>query len=313
MTNSLAKNPDKLDRALVDALSGNIRRSTRDLAETLGVSPATVKRRLQRLLDAQQIILAPLVDLYAAGFDYLLMIGLTVAGRPVAEVAKEVAALPAALTVNLARGNHHIDMVAALPDRHALGQLLGLHLPQIDGIASQDPAMALEVWKFGYSHGAADVHSPAPIKPPLDQLDINIAQQLFANCRQSNRAIGQTLGVSESAVRVRLKKMLQHNQLRLNTVIDLSGGPIAAAFIGIDCQMSKAAEVCRQLALIEEVSFVCTCLGRHDIMATVNVTDPALLKQVCQKISEQVDGINALDVSECQQQLKNQFNYGLLL
>ena len=63
--------PEDLDAAIMANLDEDLRSSTQVIAESIDATPVTGRRRIDRLLDTGVIGLAPLVDLYTAGYQYL--------------------------------------------------------------------------------------------------------------------------------------------------------------------------------------------------------------------------------------------------
>lgn len=304
---------DELDTALISALEGDVRRPTQDLAKQLGVGGATIKRRIERLLQLQRISLSPMVDLRAIGRDYLLVIGIDVEQSSPEDVAHAIADLPMALTVNIALGHHDIELVAALEDRESVSALLAETLPSIKGVGNLAPSMALDVWKF---QSAYDPHSPASHnaeRPKLDSVDKNIIRALQPNARKSNRSVAAELNVSESMVRARIHRMQKEKQINFDYVQSASGSSAKAALVGVDVLPGCAAKVCHALAMIPEISFVSTMLGRHDIICSVRTPALEALTEILHSRIAPIEGVRRTVPSHCLKQLKHQISLGLIL
>lgn len=302
-----------VDHALIGALTGNVRRPTSEIAEELGISTPTVKRRIERMLQNGLVYLGPVIDLHAAGYEYLLTIAIKVEGRSPLSVATEIAELDEALTVNVVVGQCDIEMVAALKTREAVSRLLSEKLAAIRGVAEIAPALALEIWKFQSGWLAETPPCADHKKPLLDTLDMAIVNCLRDNVRNSNRAIAEQLSVSESAVRSRIKRMIDHKQLSLSTPYPIPQSSLNDAFIGIRVQGGATHSVCQALVSIEEVSFVCTCLGRHDIICCIHVTELEALTKVLHEKIISIPGVKSTSPSHCIKQLKHQSLLGLIV
>ena len=87
-------------------------------------------------------------DVYGAGFEFMLSIGIEVSGRPPAEVATQLAAFPEVLTVVLMSGEYDIEIVLVARDQEALGRFVQDQLAGIAGIRRLTPSLRLEVYKF---------------------------------------------------------------------------------------------------------------------------------------------------------------------
>jgi Lrp/AsnC family transcriptional regulator for asnA, asnC and gidA len=304
---------DSLDQAVLASLSVNVRRSVSDIASQLAVSTPTIKRRIDRMLDEGKVRLTPVLDLHAAGYEYLMMIGVRVENRSPLLVATDIAQLPQALTVNVVLGHFDIEVVAAVKTREEVGALLSNALTTIEGVASLAPALALDVWKFSNSCVSVDPATVSSQKKQLEPLDLSIVECLKKDVRISNRAVATQLDISESAVRVRIKRMQQQKQLAFSAAYRPEGDAVKAAFVGISVQGGTVAAVCRQLMAIPEVSFVCTTLGRHDIMCCLDVTELDRLTQVLHDKIVTIDGVKSTEPSHCLKQLKHQAALGLIL
>lgn len=114
----------------------------------LGVGEAAVRGRLRRLQETRTVRVMALRDIFTTGNDLLLRLGVEVADRPAADVARELADHPAVLSVVLVSGCYQIEVLIALPDRTALQKLLEEGWWHVRGIRRLDLALTLEVCKF---------------------------------------------------------------------------------------------------------------------------------------------------------------------
>lgn len=139
---------DVLDHQLIDFLREDGRRPTRDLALQLGVSEASVRSRLRRLQETRTVRVVAVRDIFTTGNDLLLRLGVEVADRPAADVARELADYPAVLSVILVSGRHQIEVLIAVGSREALQELLEDWWRRVRGIRRLESALTLEVCKF---------------------------------------------------------------------------------------------------------------------------------------------------------------------
>jgi Lrp/AsnC family transcriptional regulator for asnA, asnC and gidA len=171
----------------------------------------------------------------------------------------------------------------------------------------------LDIWKFQLDCRGVAAKEPAQKKQSLDALDMQIIECLQTDVRLSNRRIAATLDVSESNIRVRIRRMLEQKQLRLTTTHAAPGYTSKAAFVGISVSGGHSDVVCKALALLPEVSFVCTALGRYEIICCVNIFE---LEDLAAVVHEKIAAIPHVRDSEplhCLQQVKHQVLLGLIL
>jgi DNA-binding Lrp family transcriptional regulator len=139
---------EDLDHAMIELLRENARMPMVEIARRLGVSRPTAARRLDRLLQEGVLHLLAETDIYATGKDLLVVLEMHVAGRPVTEVAGELAALPETISVNTVAGQHDIHALIAADSHEALSQLHTEEIPAIPGVGERSAGICLEVVKF---------------------------------------------------------------------------------------------------------------------------------------------------------------------
>ena len=139
---------EDIDHALFELLRGNARMPMVEIARKLGVSRPTAARRLDRLLREGVLHLLAETDIYATGKDLLVILELSVEGRPVTEVAEELAAMPQTISVNTVAGQHDIEALVVADSHEALSQLHTEEIPSIAGVGNHYAGLCLEVVKF---------------------------------------------------------------------------------------------------------------------------------------------------------------------
>lgn len=139
---------DEIDRELFKLLRANARMPIADIARALGVSRPTATRRLDRLLKDGGLHLLAETDIYSANRDFLIMVGIKVEGRPVSEVARELAAMPETIAVNSVAGRYDIEILIAADSYETMTSVLTRQIPAIDGTTERSPSLCLEVVKF---------------------------------------------------------------------------------------------------------------------------------------------------------------------
>ncbi|MGH7802904.1 MAG: Lrp/AsnC family transcriptional regulator, partial [Candidatus Binatia bacterium] len=90
---------DELDRKLMRLLAQDGRKTNRDLARAVGATEPTVRARIRRLSKDGVMRVVAVTDMEAAGYEFYVLLWIQTEGRPVREVAQELAALPSVFTV----------------------------------------------------------------------------------------------------------------------------------------------------------------------------------------------------------------------
>src|ERR1700712_4059202 len=149
---------DATDRAILTALQDDPRRTNRDVAATVGISPSTASERTRALQDRGVIRGAVLdVDLAAIGRPVQAIIAVRIRppSRPVIEGFRDwVAALPETLGVFVTSGNEDFIIHVAVADNESLYAFVIDRLTQRREIADVRTSVVYEHLRNG---------SPAPL------------------------------------------------------------------------------------------------------------------------------------------------------
>ncbi len=100
----------------------------------------------------------------------------------------------------------------------------------------------------------------------VDDLSRQIIDQLQKNGRRSYAAIAQDTGLSEAAVRQRVRRMVDAHVMQIVAIVNpLALGLARMALIGIKAE-GDLREIAARLALIDQVDYVVLCAGSFDIL-----------------------------------------------
>lgn len=139
---------DDTDRRIAALLREDGRASNRAIADALGLSPRLVGSRIDAMLRKRELAIAAVADLFEAGNDLVLAVGVTVRGRATLEVAEELAALEEVCAVNVVSGEFDLELLIVSADHETLRELVTTRVSSIRGIESLSPALGLELFKF---------------------------------------------------------------------------------------------------------------------------------------------------------------------
>lgn len=108
----------------------------------------------------------------------------------------------------------------------------------------------------------------------LDDLDRAILHELEEDGRRALREIARSVGSSEATIRARVKRMQDHNVLRIVAFADpeqLGGSQLSLVFLRVDPMRHD--DVVAELVEVPEVTYVSTLLGRADLCVEVATGD----------------------------------------
>jgi len=144
-----------------------------------------------------------------------------------------------------------------------------------------------------YAYGSEDaMHS-------LDQTDTKILRQLRENSRTPFAKIAGRVGLTEGAVRARVRRLVKTKVIERFTVSlnqQLTGVRVLAR-VGIDASPSDVKKTAMELAKFDEVYFVAVATGTHDILVDVLTDDMESLKKFLIDKLGVIAGVRGSDTS----------------
>ena len=116
---------DDLDRAILAELNADARRSNRQLAERLEVSPTTVGARIERM-EREGVIrgYVPLLDDESLGWDLCATVGIRISKGRLREVEERLAKDPRAYAIYDVTGDYDALLIGRFRDRRDLDRFV---------------------------------------------------------------------------------------------------------------------------------------------------------------------------------------------
>ncbi len=131
---------DDLDRAILQELNIDARRSHREIAQRLKVAPTTVSHRVERL-ERDGIIrgYVPLLDDELLGWDLFATIGIRISKGRLREVEERLARDPRAYAIYDVTGDFDALLIGRFRDRRDLDRFVkhALQDPQVERTSTQ--------------------------------------------------------------------------------------------------------------------------------------------------------------------------------
>ncbi|GII99769.1 AsnC family transcriptional regulator [Sediminihabitans luteus] len=270
---------DEADRRILHALQVRPRASWTLLGEVLGLDPATVARRWERLagdgLAWVTAYPARLVGSDPAG----ALVELESRAGHVHALVDELAHDPQCLSIDVTAGSRDLLLTVAATDQTALAEYLVDRLGRMRSIRSIRSQIVAEVladastWRLRAldPETVARLEEPAPplarrATTPLEQ---SVVAELAADGRVSATALAGRLGVSERRARDTLRTVL-HGHVRLRTEVTraVSGWPVNAWYF-LRVPAAQAQRVGTELGRVEEVRTVMSTIGSWNIAVGV--------------------------------------------
>lgn len=139
---------DDLDQRIIEALRVHPRQGIKDLAAELNASEPTITSRI-RAMDADGVMrICAQRDFRAAGFEVLASVDLGIRGRPLHEVAQDVAAIEGVAIVTVVMGDRPLMLLVIAPTLEALYQGTLRQLAAVPGVSRLETMIISEVMKY---------------------------------------------------------------------------------------------------------------------------------------------------------------------
>ncbi len=148
---------DKKDRAIISYLQYDGRTPYTKIADELGIAEGSVRRRVKRLMDAEQLQIVGIVEPKEMGWNEAGMIGINVQANRITEVADAIAELPEVSYLFQAAGEFDLFAEVFCKDRDHFVSFLNENLQKIPGVNRTQSFLILKLHKLSYRWGEAYV------------------------------------------------------------------------------------------------------------------------------------------------------------
>lgn len=257
---------EELTEQLIHALQQDGRASYNDLAAQLGAPRNLISTTVRRLLSSGQLRIVATAAHSAAGHHVLAHTAVRCAPHA-SGVIEELVSREDVPLVSAVTGEHDIIAELRAPDVEALHEALRCIRADPD-VSTTAVTLYHRVVKSAFSthpsgHGT------------LDRTDRSLIELLRTDGRMSFNDLAAHIHLSPTAVRTRIRRMQDAGLLRISALIPHTpqSGRVK---IGVGLSLSgEDADAVEQIVAMPEVEFAAQALGRFDLIATLNSSDPA--------------------------------------
>lgn len=141
----------------------------------------------------------------------------------------------------------------------------------------------------------------------LDDTDWRLIELLRADGRAPFRELADRLGITEAAVRARVRALESSASMKVVAVADAAAAGFELLLaVGVEVDGRPAQEVAAQLAVLPEVFSVCLVVGTYDIELLIVARDHAHVAALVTHTLVAVPGVRRLHAALAVDVLKNQ-------
>jgi DNA-binding Lrp family transcriptional regulator len=297
----------RLDLALIRLLQNDGRRPFVQLARDLDVTEKTVRRHFDALQASNTLKITAVAAPELLGYSAAAMLGIRVDGtQPASEVASALVSRPRVDYVALAAGRYQILAELVAPGESQLMQTIEQEVLSHPSVVSCEPFTYLWVHhqQFDWlaAHRREPVVGPRPVEAlDIDELDQQIVAALAGDGRMSLARLSERLSVSESLARMRLKRLLDGNAVRIMALAHPSiMGLDLVAWLGIRASPAvPLRELATQIVGTNATTFIVICAGRFDLLVEVVCANKGELLELLDGQVRPIRGVESVEVVPC--------------
>jgi len=149
-------NLDALDLILIHELESNGRQTNTELAQKIGTSKATARRKLKKLLEEHIIKVVAVANPPALGYKTVATMGINVRPGDVDSVAERLASYDNVHFVIISTGRYDIIAWMMFKEPEDLSDFLRTELGNIPGLVSVETMINLKIIKASFTYLAGE-------------------------------------------------------------------------------------------------------------------------------------------------------------
>lgn len=151
---------------------------------------------------------------------------------------------------------------------------------------------------------------PRNATAPLDDVSRRLVEALQRDGRRSYAALAQDVGLSEAAVRQRVKRLLDDGVMQIVAVTDpMTIGFSRQAMVGIKAQGDLRA-IAEKLSNLPELEYVVLCAGSFDLLIELVCEDDEHLLRLLDESVRSIDGVRETETFMYLRLVKQTYAWG---
>lgn len=265
---------DAIDSAAIELLQQDGRISYSDMAKQLGVARSSISDRVGELIESGQIKIVAAVHPLVLGLRSIAHVSIRVNGE-ISAVTERLAQIESVVFLSESVGHFHVfaELRAAEPTDIAreIDTIRG-----VPGVAFVEVMLYEEILQSLF-HERGEIDDDFQ----LDEHDLAILTELQRDGRLSFGALGEQVGLSTSATRKRVLRLLDHNIMRIGAIQRRTTESHIAALHGLGLTLSRRGEDLIELLREQAgVEFLARTIGRFSVVASLSATNAELAELI---------------------------------
>jgi Lrp/AsnC family transcriptional regulator, regulator for asnA, asnC and gidA len=279
---------DETSRRIMSLLFKDGRSSNTLIAKKLGLSVATVARKIDSMILNQEFSIIASTNPVKMGNNAGAVIGLNLDMKKIETLFAELKKVPNIHIMVHTFGRFDLLLIAFFHDWSELHRFTRNELGKMNSIRSVSNFLISEM---KMDNPVSFTKSKEYDQVSLDSLDWKIISELMQNGRPDYSELIKKLGTSKSTLFRRIASLISNNIINIVAIPSTNLENLADAFVFIDADFSKINDICTKLLSYTETHFVMTLMDGHDILVTLQSMDREdLYKFITYKLAN-IEGI----------------------
>jgi Lrp/AsnC family transcriptional regulator for asnA, asnC and gidA len=292
------------DEAIVQLLQGDGRTPISEIAQNVGLATKAASRRVDHLIEAGVIDITAVTTPDVLGYQAGALLGLRVLPNvQVTQIVEELWRDQRIDYMSVVGGPYRLIVEIFGRDAAELRAAIERDVSQIAGISDVElfPYLSLYYQRFRFDPHASDDSAVSASfgdnrSRELDFMDKKIVAELNLDGRRKFQSLGDELGVSESQVRRRVKRMVDSGSLRIMAMANPSSlGYGSLAWLAVNVAGGESVRaVAERLSQVAGVIYIIITSGRYDLFVDVVARDHDDLLRLLDEEVRTVPGVQAV-------------------
>jgi len=143
------KSIDHIDEQLIHLVEGNARQSSQALARQLNVSSATIRRRLKRLIESEQLHIVAFRDPIKAGLPVAAIVGFNIDHALLDSAMQAICSCREVVLACTTTGRYDAFALARFSSNEEFSSFLRNKITKIEGVKDSETFVCLHIEKRG--------------------------------------------------------------------------------------------------------------------------------------------------------------------
>jgi Lrp/AsnC family transcriptional regulator for asnA, asnC and gidA len=265
-------NNNKIDLRLIAELQKDGGISYSDLGVRLGITPRTVAKRVEGLIESKLITIRAQPNPYKLGLSASAVIAIKADPTKTGAVCEKLSSY---FNVNLVQtifGRFDILIIVYFPGWELLHQFINDELYTIDGVTQVELYFIKDVFKRYDRFFKKEPFAKDGLK--LKEVDWTLIKELAEDGRANPSDLAEKLGIHVTTVYRRMSALVKRNVIKNSGIPNPSRLAFsAAAYIILDVDPDEVDNICINLYPSPEVHFILTLSKRSGMILCVHTRD----------------------------------------